>query len=196
VTESTAPPPPGGGGMRYAILGLLLLLGAGGIYFLTKEEEDPDGPVAQVEPDAGPPRVTMQFVPEFEIPEEEPDAGPIDAGPEETVSMTTVMRRAPRECNGNISAQELRAIVSRHNPQVRACYERRLKVNNLLQGVVNVRMIIDRQGNVDQVAVGGSLRDSEVFSCVRRLASGWSFPAPEGGACAQVSVPFRLTPRP
>lgn len=177
--------------MRYALIGLLLILGAVGLYCMSQGEPEPE-PVAEA-PDAGPPPVRT-IEPTFEIPDEVEDTGPPDAGPEPT-KMTTMVRVVRRECSGDIAVAGIQPVISRARPQVRACYERRLKVNNILQGVVNVRVIVDEDGTVDQVAVGGSLRDPEVFSCVRRLATTWRFPNPTGG-CAQVNVPFRLTPRP
>lgn len=178
--------------MRYALIGLLLILGAVGLYCMSQDEPEPE-PVATVH-DAGPPQPIRQIEPTFEIPDEEEDAGPPDTGPEPT-KMTSMRVPMRRQCEGDIAVAGIQPVISRARPQVRACYERRLKVNNVLQGVVNVRVIVDNDGTVDQVAVGGSLRDSEVFSCVRRLASTWRFPNPTGG-CAQVNVPFRLTPRP
>ena len=194
--DSTTPPAQGSGA-RYAILGVLLLMGSCGLYWLMNDGDDNVEPeIVEAPADAGTPTRAPQFEPEFEIPEEE-DAGE-DTGVEETepAHMRPAGMRAPRDCNGDISREALARVISQHRPQVRSCYERRLKVNNILQGVVNVNLIIGRTGNVERVAVGGSLRDSEVFSCVRRLAQSWDFPAVEGGSCAQVSVPFRLTPRP
>ncbi len=192
MTESMRPPT-GGGGMRYAMIGLLLLLGAVGLYCMSQEEPEPD-PVPEGLVDAGapPPR---QIAPTFEIPEEEDAALPDAAPPPETQMSSSMRRRVRRECNGDLDVAAIRRVVRQAQPQVRACYERRLKVNNILQGNVQVRMIVGRDGSVDQVAVGGSLRDPEVFSCVRRLANTWRFPNPTGG-CAQVNVPFSLTPRP
>lgn len=189
--SESIPAPSSGGGMRYALIGLLLILAAVGLYCMSQDEPTPE-PVAEVH-DAGPPPV-RHIEPTFEIPEEVEDTGPPDAGPEPT-KMTTMVRVVRRECSGDIAVAGIQPVISRARPQVRACYERRLKVNNILQGVVNVRVIVNEDGSVDQVAVGGSLRDPEVFSCVRRLATTWRFPNPTGG-CAQVNVPFRLTPRP
>lgn len=176
---------------------MLLLLLAIGVYCGTQPdpEPEPETPVAET------PTRPTQFEPEIIIPEEdEEDAGPpdtgFDAGEEETMSsMMSGMRRVPRNCEGNLDVAALQQVVSRQRPQVRACYERALKQNNILQGTVNVRLIIGSDGSVDQVSVGGSLRDNEVFGCVRRLARGWTFPRPTGGACAQVNAPFNLTPR-
>ncbi len=181
--------------MKYALVGILMLLAAVGLYCATAEDDSTDGgEVATAPPDAGIIQRQTQMQPEFEIPEEEPDLGQPDLGPPEP--QATMRVRQPRTCDGNLDVAAIRAVATRQQRQVRSCYERRLKVNNILQGTVNVRMVVGRTGSVDQVSVGGSLRDSEVFSCVRRLANTWEFPAVEGGSCAIVSIPFRMTPRP
>jgi len=180
--------------MKYALVGILLALAAVGLYCATEGGESETEEVAAAPPDAGIIQRRTQMQPEFEIPEEEPDLGTPDLGPPEPQAMNTVRR--PRTCDGNLDVAAIRQVATRQQRQVRSCYERRLKVNNILQGTVNVRMVVGRTGSVDQVNVGGSLRDSEVFSCVRRLATQWEFPAVEGGSCAIVSIPFRMTPRP
>ena len=190
--------PPTGGGAKYGVIGILLLVLAGvGLYCSMEEEVAPE-PVAQTEPDIEEPRPTSQFTTEIELPEE--DAGPEDTGVEDTgeeeTAMMSTMTRRPRECTGELDASAVRRVVAQQGPQVRACYERALKQNNILQGTVMVRMIIGTDGSVDQVSVGGSLRDNEVFGCVRRLAQGWEFPRPTGNSCAQVNAPFAMTPRP
>ena len=199
MTDSTPPPPTSGGGMQYAIIGILLLLGAGGLYFFAMggDEDSDEGYVPPVV-DAG--EVAMRsnpYEPTFDIPEEEEDAG-VDAGeedtPEEPATMMSTMRRAQVECEGEIDPSAVRAVVTQQQSAVRACYERALKRNNFLQGNVTVSLRVQPDGSVEGVRVGGSLGDSEVFSCVRRLATGWQLPRPRGG-CANVRVPFALTPR-
>jgi len=180
--------------MKYAFVGILLALAAVGLYCATEDGGDDGEVVATAPPDAGIIQRNTQMQPEFEIPEEEPDLGVPDLGPPEPQPMSMVRRQ--RTCDGNLDVAAIRAVATRQQRQVRSCYERRLKVNNVLQGTVNVQLVVGRTGSVEQVSVGGSLRDSEVFSCVRRLASSWEFPAVEGGSCAIVSIPFRMTPRP
>ncbi len=196
MTESTPPLPKSGGGGRYALLGLLLLLGAGGVYFLMSTESEAPPPLAATVDAGVVQRPVME--PMLEIPEEEPDAGPQDAGVEEPPddqTMTASMRPAqPRECNGELTQQQILSVVAPARSQVRQCYERRLKVNNVLQGTVNVSVLVERDGSVGQMRVGGSLRDNEVFACVRRIVQGLRFPPPSGG-CVQVNVPFALAPQ-
>ncbi|MFT5353761.1 MAG: outer membrane biosynthesis protein TonB [Polyangiales bacterium] len=194
LSDTTPPPPITGGGAKYGLVGILLVLLAIGVYCGTQPDPEPE-PTPVVETPTRP----NQFEPQIEIPDEIEDAGPpdtgFDAGEEEAVAMMSTMRRVPRNCEGNLDVSAVQQVVARQRPQVRACYERALKQNNILQGTVSVRMIIGRDGSVDQVNVGGSLRDNEVFGCVRRLARNWRFPRPTGGACAQVNAPFTLTPR-
>ena len=60
---------------------------------------------------------------------------------------------------------------------------------------VSVKICVDAGGAVDGVQVGGSLRDRDVFSCVRSIAMQMRFPRVEGGSCAVVNVPYSFSPR-
>ncbi|MAQ16750.1 MAG: hypothetical protein CMN30_18400 [Sandaracinus sp.] len=177
-------------------MGILFALAAVGLYCATADDGSGDGPeVAEAPPpDAGIIQRNTQMQPQFEIPDEEPDLGQPDLGQPEAETMRSV--RTPRTCDGDLDVSAIRSVATQNSRQVRACYERALKQNNLLQGTVNVTLAVGRTGSVEQVRVGGSLRDSEVFACVRRLAQSWQFPAVTGGSCAQVSIPFAMTPRP
>ncbi|MEM6956041.1 MAG: AgmX/PglI C-terminal domain-containing protein [Myxococcota bacterium] len=197
--SDTTPPPPTSSGATYGIVGLLLVLGAVGLYCSSAEEETPEPtPVADPEPE---PQRSNQFQANIEIPEEdlgvemgeEEETGPAEP---ETPTMMSTMRRPPRECSGNLDVAAVQRVVRSQQSSVRGCYERRLKQNNLLQGTVNVSLVIGTDGKPSQVSVRGSLRDNEVFGCVRRLARNWEFPRPTGNSCARVNAPFNLTPRP
>lgn len=198
MTDSTPPPPTSGNGMQYAIIGILLLLGAGGLYvFATSDDDGGETPPVAAMVDAGTAQRANPYEPTFDIPEEEEDAGvEEDAGaPEETApTMMSTMRRQRVECEGELETSAIRGVLRNQQSAVRACYERALKRNNFLQGNVTVSLRVQSDGSVEGVRVGGSLGDSEVFSCVRRLATGWQLPRPRGG-CAEVRVPFALTPR-
>ncbi len=196
TTESTQPPPPpAGGGAKYGIIGLVLLLGAAGMYYFTRPAPPPQVVADDTPVDAGIAQPAPAFEPDIEIPDLVPDAGPQDSGPIKR-RIIYVDRRDTWDCSGNIPVAAIRRIISQERRQVRNCYERRLKVNNTLQGSVNVRVRVGARGNVSAVRVGGSLRDRQVFACVRGLANQWSFPAPTGGRCAVIAAPFSLTPRP
>lgn len=197
MTTDSMPPPTssGGGNVKYVIVGVLLLLGAGGLFLaLGGKDEAPRQPIAAL-PDAGQ-RSTALAQPLIEIPDEEPDSGPpVDAGRKVRIVYKYVGGGGDWSCQGDIPAPAVQSVMQENRAQVRNCYERRLKVNNSLAGTVNVALKIGSNGSVEATRVGGSLSDNEVFSCVRSLAGRWRFPAPSGGACAVVQVPFNLSPR-
>jgi TonB family protein len=159
----------------------------------------PSAPVAEA-PKAAPAnaeRVNPMAQPELIIDE------PKDAGKaaEEVVAKEKPKPQAAKElqdewdCSGDLSRESLQAVIDQNRAQVRNCYERRLKVNNVLQGELKLKLKIATNGQVNAVAVNGSLHDNEVFSCVRQVAQRWSFKPPSGGNCAVVQVPFQFAPK-
>ncbi len=199
-TESVPPPGGGGGNLKYVIIGVVLMLAAAGVWFgMQGCEGEPQRPVANVQPDAGAPvdRGGALVSDDLVIPEEEPDAGPqIDAGQRVRYVTRYVGGGGGNwDCSGNIPPAAAQSALAERNLEFRNCYERRLKVNNTLEGRVSVRMRVSRSGAVDAVQVGGTLHDSQVLSCVRNIANHIRFPAPTGGSCAVVAAPFNFTPR-
>jgi hypothetical protein len=193
---STVPPPGEGSNARYAIAGVVLAALAGLALCMMQGEDPP--PAAVATPDAGPPpsRSTALVEDSLEIPEIEPDAGTPDAG----TPATTTGRRPPRvatsdwDCTGELGAAAAATVVRGFDSQIRSCYERRLKANPLLSGNMSLSIKVNEEGAVDGVQVGGSLRDRDVFSCVRGVAMRMRFPRVEGGSCAVVNVPYAFTP--
>ena len=98
------------------------------------------------------------------------------------------------DCTGDLPGAS--QVVNENRPQIRSCYERRLKVNNVLQGNMTLKLKVGGAGKVAAAQVTGSLRDPEVFACVRKLAQTWTFPVPTGGSCAVVEAPFQFSPKP
>ncbi len=201
ATESVPPPAASGGNLKYVIIGVVLILAAVAVWFgMDSCDTAPEVATTPATPDAGPPvdRGGELVADDLVIPEPEPDAGPPqpDAGPRIRYVTRYVGGGGDWNCSGNISPDAARAALAQNNLQFRNCYERRLKVNNRLEGRVNVRMRVSRTGAVDAVSVGGTLNDSQVLSCVRGIANRIHFPAPTGGSCAVVAAPFNFTPRP
>jgi hypothetical protein len=97
------------------------------------------------------------------------------------------------ECVG--PSPELQAALRGKAGQVRGCYERALRQNNLLQGrlVVSVRV-----GSAGQVCsaniVQDGLGDPTVATCVVQRFRAGAFPAPQGG-CAEANVPMNFIPK-
>jgi hypothetical protein len=101
---------------------------------------------------------------------------------------------APREgilkVNGRIPAEVIQRIVRQNFGRFRLCFENGLRSNPNLQGRVEVRFVIARDGAVASVGNGASdLPDAAVVRCVMQAYYGLSFPAPEGG---QVKVVYPI----
>ena len=172
---------------KYGVVLLIFLLTSGGVWLYLQQTNDSESK-AEV-PDPAPP-IREQFAPEIEIPEE--DAGP-DGNDAKVVERKR--QREPVECKGSLEAAQIRGVINGPpRKQVQTCYEHRLKDNNLLQGQMTVRLMIASSGAVRNVSVSGSLRDAQVYSCVKRVARTWKFPRPEGG-CVLTDVPFMMTPK-
>ncbi|MGB5809610.1 MAG: AgmX/PglI C-terminal domain-containing protein [Polyangiales bacterium] len=181
---------------KYGVV-LLVLLGTcgGGWLYMQRAQEAEEATQAAEQPMAAPEPGREQFVPEIEIPEEEEleaVAAPSDGATPRPKPST------PREsvaCDGLLEANQIRDVINgAPSKQVRTCYEQRLKDNNLLQGQMKVLLTIAQNGGVRNVSVSGSLRDAQVYSCVKRVARSWKFPRPTGG-CVRTAVPFTLTPK-
>ena len=173
---------------RYGVIALLLLLAAFVLWFLLRMDDRR----AVTEPmEVGPePPKREQFAPEIEIPGQ--DAGP---SPARTAKRRSRSPSRENECFGTLEATQIRSVINgQPRRQVRACYERRLKDDNLLQGSMAVLLTIDETGAVSAVSVKGSLRDRQVYDCVKRVARTWKFPTPKGG-CVRTEVPFQMTPK-
>jgi len=124
---------------------------------------------------------------ELEAPEPEPVAE-VPAEVEEPKKRPGGGPRDDWDCSGDL--QGALQVINEQRAQVRACYERRLKVNNILQGELRVKLKVGANGKVVTTNISGTMNDAEVNSCVRKLASSWSFAPPSGGNCAVVQVPF------
>ncbi len=94
--------------------------------------------------------------------------------PKVRMGQTTVSGRLPPEV--------IQRIVRQNYGRFRMCYEQGLSRNPNLEGRVQVRFVIGRDGSVSNVQNGGSdLPDSAVVSCVISAYYGLSYPQPEGG---------------
>jgi TonB family protein len=190
----------GGGNLKYILGGVLLLLVAGIVVLLLRSPaETPVAATTPAEPaaPASPERVNPMAQPELII-DEQKDAG----APAEVAAAEKPKHAAPRaeardewECDGDLARTALQGVIDANRAQVRNCYERRLKVNNVLQGDLKLKIKVGSNGQIAAAAVTGSLKDNEVFGCVRSLAQKWSFPPPTGGGCAVVQVPFQFSPK-
>lgn len=195
---SDAVKPPGGGNSKYVFIGVLLLLGAVGVaVFLSPSDEPAPTPPPVAAPPQEVERVNPMAQPDLILEDEEEEDAAVEE-PSEEPKTTKSARPAPRDnwdCSGDLDRSALQAVIRQHRAQVRTCYERRLKVNNLLQGEVSLKIKVGANGKVVTTAASGSLTDAEVLSCMRRQAGTWRFPSPTGGKCAVIAVPFQFSPK-
>jgi len=184
----------GGGGAKYLLVLLILVALGLGAFFAFRAPEAPPP-----EPKAEPPKVersTALANDTLEIPEPVPE--PVDAG---APKVEEPKKKGPRRvvdswsCEGDVPAAEIKRILADSQPQVRSCYERQLRNNNLLQGTVNLQVRIGNDGRVASTRVAGSMKDAGVKTCIQGVAKNWSFPAPTGGTCAVFDAPYNFTPK-
>lgn len=192
ASESQAPSKDeGGGNAKYVVLALLLFGGAAGVWFAMNSGGPPPPPAVV---DAGAPPVVVPPNYDIEIPPEEPDLGPMpDLGPPTKRIIYRYVGGGGWDCSGEVT--NAHEVMNEARRQVRNCYERQLKTKNTLQGTVVLSVKVGAGGSVQAVQVGGTLRDNEVFACVRNVAQTLRFAVPVGGACAVVQQPFTLTPQ-
>jgi len=187
----------GGGNLKYILGGFLLLAGAAVVAFMLRPSAAPAPKTATREPARAPERVNPMAQPDL-ILDEPKDAGQVaEVVPDASDKPKPQVREARSEwdCDGDLSISALQAVIDNNRAQVRSCYERRLKVNNVLQGDLKLKLKVSSTGQIAAAQVGGSIKDNEVFSCVRSQALRWSFPPPSGGNCAVVQVPFQFSPK-
>lgn len=83
---------------------------------------------------------------------------------------------------GTIDTKAVNSIINNNFSQVKACYERRLKMNSFLEGKLDLNIVVSTSGKVVAVTVNSdSVRDAEMLSCVKNTIRSWEFPKPEGG---------------
>ncbi len=184
----------GGGNLKYIVFGLLLLAGSVGLWFMLKSPPPPqvEDPAPKVK-DAQ--RVNPMAQPELLL-DEQKDAGQqVDAGAAEKPKHVHHDTRDTWDCQGDVTRAALQQLIDSNRTQIRNCYERRLKVNNVLQGDLKLKLKIGSTGQMVAAAVSGTLHDNDVFNCVRTIAQRWTLPPPSGGDCAVVQVPFQFSPK-
>jgi hypothetical protein len=93
-----------------------------------------------------------------------------------------VMHPGQTIISGRLPPEVIQRIVRQNYGRFRNCYEQGLSRNPNLEGRVQVRFVIGRDGTVSNVQKGDSdLPDGGVVSCVVSAYYGLNFPQPDGG---------------
>jgi hypothetical protein len=168
----------------------VFLGGAVSLWAIARQKTPPAAPPQPPAPDVQ--RVNPMAQPDLVLEEPPPDAGQAPAEPL-AVKRSSGHKVGDWECSGDLPSAL--KVINDNRAQIRSCYERRLKINNVLQGDLKLRLKVGSGGKVVATSVNGSLHDEQVFACVRNLAASWTFTVPSGGACAVVQVPFQFSPK-
>jgi hypothetical protein len=191
LTSKPPAPPSSGGNLKYVLIGLLFLGAAIALWLVAGGGQKP--PVAGPAPAPEVQRVNPMEQPDLQLEEPEPVPEPVPEPEPEPTAKPKGRAAGEWECSGDLPNPG--KVINDNHAQIRSCYERRLKVNNVLQGDLMLRVKVGPTGRVVASSATGSIRDPQVFSCVRALAQNWNFPVPTGGGCAVVQVPFQFSPK-
>jgi outer membrane biosynthesis protein TonB/pSer/pThr/pTyr-binding forkhead associated (FHA) protein len=97
---------------------------------------------------------------------------------------------------GNLTKEEIEAVIRANLAQIKACYERNLQGNRNLQGRVLSAFVIGTDGRVISSKVAQSTLGSRgTEDCIAGAVRRWKFPIPRGGGVVNVRYPFVLQPR-
>jgi cytoskeletal protein RodZ len=128
------------------------------------------------------------------LPEEPPRVEEEEVVVEEAPAPSTKVKKKALP-NGTIDKSAAQSVTKKNFARVRACYEKQLKVNNLLQGNLTVRIVVYPDGSVNSVNfTQDTIRNQAMNSCIKNEIMGWTFPKPDGGK-AEVHVPYRFEPK-
>ncbi len=93
-----------------------------------------------------------------------------------------------------ISEEDVVRVVKRHKGQVRACYEKELKSDPNLLGIIVVAWTVTASGGVRGTrVVSNSTGNRDMERCITRTVGGWTFPA-SGAGDVDIEYPFRFVP--
>jgi len=96
-----------------------------------------------------------------------------------------------------LSATFTRNMRRQTNTQIQRCYERRLKQNPNLEGVLEIVVSVEGDGKVIGTRLGsrGNIRDSYLERCAMARAQAWRFAPAKDGKAFDVALSFKLSPR-
>ena len=103
-------------------------------------------------------------------------------------------RSSSRSSGRTISEDDVVSVVKRKKGQVRSCYEKQLKGDPELTGVVQVAWTVSSSGGVRDVQVlSNNTGNRDMEGCIKRTIKGWNFPASRS-ASVDIEYPFRFVP--
>lgn len=119
--------------------------------------------------------------------------GSVTSGQKTEVAVKGDAKVEAPEVDGELSQNEIAAVMRRQLSGLRDCYERALKRDRKLAGKVVIRFEITMDGRTSNIEFEDSMKSPEVTSCIKDRARSWRFPKPDGGSVF-VAYPIVFTP--
>ena len=96
---------------------------------------------------------------------------------------------------GELDKSLIDAVIKRNMSQIRYCYQRQLSKNPTLNGTIQVKFVISKDGSVSKAAIDHSTMDggTSVESCITGRFKRFRFPKP-GAGIVIVKYPFVFSP--
>lgn len=183
--SKTTPPtrPKSNRGVVLLLVGGVAILAVAGVILYRRSQPEP-------EPKPEPPVEQPVDVPApLVVAQKQSPIETEDAGPEVPTAEDDTDTKKPRpkgggaaEKPGTIDGKAVNRYINTRFGQVRTCYERRLKINPLLEGKVDLNIGINTRGKASSISVTkDTVRDPQMIDCIKGVIRSWEFPKPEGG---------------
>ncbi|MBT3221540.1 MAG: AgmX/PglI C-terminal domain-containing protein, partial [Proteobacteria bacterium] len=96
---------------------------------------------------------------------------------------------------GSLDRSQITKVVKRHMNQIRYCYQQELTSNPSLAGRIDIKFVIDKDGNVSQAsAKKNTMGNQATEQCIAGRFMRMKFPKPSGSGIVIVRYPFVFAP--
>jgi hypothetical protein len=93
------------------------------------------------------------------------------------------------------ASENVNAVLEALQPDLYACYTKRIRVNPKAYGFITVDLVIGQDGKVRKVeTTGGAILGEGTMDCIAERMKSAEFEPPHGGGTMHVHVPFSLKP--
>lgn len=123
------------------------------------------------------------------------DTAPAPPAVDETSDRQAADSAEETTTGGALSKGVIRKVLKKNQRRFQACYERVLRRNPRLKGVITVKITINRRGRVTSAEVKkDTMNNPKVNKCVLKSLKRVRFPRPSDGNDVTVTYPFKFRP--
>ena len=120
-------------------------------------------------------------------------SGDTGAGQRDQHEVTPIFEPETPFVDPGVEVGSVTAVVEKHKGRIQSTYERYLKADPELQGTIEVLIVVNPDGSVDQVLVERNTTGSrELGTSIATKIRRWTFPAT--GDTYEIAYPFNLFP--